>query len=100
MARVRLMSSDGLMGLAAASRLLKVNISTLKLWCDREELVPDAIGPANGDIRQFCGDWCGLRKIWAAGGSPAIPNPPTPDPSPGIMQWRAAPTKSAGPPSP
>lgn len=37
------MSKDGLMGLAAASRLLSVNISTLKFWCDREELIPDAV---------------------------------------------------------
>ncbi|WP_435022333.1 MerR family transcriptional regulator [Tundrisphaera sp. TA3] len=29
--------------MAAASRLLTVNISTLKFWCDRKELKPDAI---------------------------------------------------------
>ena len=43
MARVRLMSRDGLMGLAAASRFLSVNLSTLKFWCDRSELFPDAV---------------------------------------------------------
>lgn len=43
MARVRLLSRDGCVGMAGAGRFLEVGLSTLKLWVKRGEIVPDKV---------------------------------------------------------